>query len=280
MLIGAEIGPELRLVVARQSFEPTPEVAPQHRNAADHGRMSWQAVDGHCDIVERRGAHEVLPETSPNPTCPDAFLAGALRAQVDKADRLQISALGDPAQHAATVAVDAIPHDLAHKAPDLLEAVHAIEFGHAHRHLVAADLRNQGVALRVDEPGLAGCGPDARVALHPLHQSFEIARREIQIHVQLADIVKVLEAHRLQSSVEGLDDSGTDLPAAAIGALLHAQAGQSRGVLPQYRGGLIGRSVVHDYPERWLHGLRCHAVERAAEVLSLVPAGRYQQIAS
>src|SRR5690242_15325032 len=79
VLIGAEIGPEPRLVVARQSFEPTPEVTPQHRNAADHGRMSWQAVDGHCDIVERRGAHEVLPETSPNPTCPDAFLAGALR---------------------------------------------------------------------------------------------------------------------------------------------------------------------------------------------------------
>ena len=44
-------------------------------------------------------------------------------------------------------------------------------------------------------------------------------------------------------------------------------------------GGLVGRSVVDDHPERRRHRLQCHAVERAAQILRLVPAGRHQQIA-
>ena len=45
--------------------------------------------------------------------------------------------------------------------------------------------------------------------------------------------------------------------------------------------GLVGRSVVHDHPERWLqYRLRCHAVERPSEVLGLVPTGRDQQVVS
>ena len=82
----------------------------------------------------------------------------------------------------------------------------------------------------MDEPGLAGGGPDPRIALHPLHQQLEVADRQVQIHVQLAQVVEVLQAHRLQAGVEGLDDARAHLPAAAIGAPHHAQVGQSAGV--------------------------------------------------
>src|SRR5271165_4578608 len=113
-------------------------------------------------MVKRRGTHEILPEAVPNPPGPDTLLAGAGGAQVDEADGLEIDALGDPAEHAGPVAVDAVPHHLAHEAADLLEAGDPVELGHADRHLVPADLRHQRAALRVDEPRLAGGGPDAR----------------------------------------------------------------------------------------------------------------------
>src|SRR5271165_2429876 len=217
MLIGAEETPELEIVVPRQALEPALEVAPQHGHAADQHRVSRQAIDNHHQVVERRGTHEVLPEPDPNPPGPDALMAGALRAQVDKADGLRTEALGDPAEHAGPVAVDAVPHDLAHEAADLFEAGDPIELGHADRHLVTTDFRHQRAALRVDEPRLAGGGPDARIALHPLHQRLEVADWQVQIHIQLAQVVEVLQSHRLQAGVEGLDDARPHLPAAAIG---------------------------------------------------------------
>ena len=42
---------------------------------------------------------------------------------------------------------------------------------------------------------LAGCGPDPRITLHPLHQQFEVASGEVEVHVQLAQVVKVVHAH-------------------------------------------------------------------------------------
>src|SRR4051812_16266505 len=99
--------------------------------------MRGQAVAGDREVIERRGAHEVLAEAGAKPSGPDALLTGALRAQMHEADRFEIDALGDPAEHARAVAVDAVPHHLAHEAADLLEAGDPIEFGHADRHLVA-----------------------------------------------------------------------------------------------------------------------------------------------
>src|SRR5262245_33735768 len=99
--------------------------------------------------------------------------------------------------------VDAVPHDLAYEAADLLETGDTIEFGHTHRHLVTTDLLDQIAALRVDEPRLAGSGADTRIGLHALHQHLKVASWQVQIHVQFAEVVKVLQAHRLQSSIEG-----------------------------------------------------------------------------
>src|ERR1700692_652042 len=96
VLVGAQKAPELRIVVARQGLEPAPEVARQHGYAADHSRVSRQAVDRHRHIVERRGTHEVLPESGPNPPGPDALLASTLRTQGDKEDGPQIAALSAP----------------------------------------------------------------------------------------------------------------------------------------------------------------------------------------
>src|SRR5262249_4714200 len=132
----------------------------------------------------------------------------------------------------------------------------------------------------MDKPRLAGGGPDARIALHPLHQQLEVADRQVQIHVQFAQGVEGLQAHRLQAGVEGLNDAWAYLPTAAIGAPHDAEVGQAAGVLLEDGRSLVGRSAVYDHPKRWQHRLCRYAVERAAQVLRLVPAGRDEQIAS
>src|SRR5689334_20032965 len=99
-LVGVQEAPELRIVVARKALEPAPDVAPQHGDAADHRGVSGHASDRSGKIIERRGSHEILSESGPNPSCPDALLTGTLRTQVNEPDGLQIAALGDPAEHA------------------------------------------------------------------------------------------------------------------------------------------------------------------------------------
>ena len=147
VLIGTQETPEFRIVVTRQALQPASEVTPQHGDAADQRRMRRQAGDRHRKVVERRGAHEILAEAGAQPSGPDAVVAGALRAQMNEANGFEIDALGDPAEHAGAVAVDAVPHHLTHEAADFLEAVDPIEFGHADRHLVAADLGHQLAGL-------------------------------------------------------------------------------------------------------------------------------------
>jgi hypothetical protein len=59
-------------------------------------------------------------------------MTGTNRAQVNETKRLEIDALGDPAEHPGTMAVDAVPHYLSYKAADLLEARDPVKLGHAH----------------------------------------------------------------------------------------------------------------------------------------------------
>src|SRR3954453_1703970 len=91
VLVGTEKPPKFEIVVTRQTLEPALEVTPQHGDATDQHRMSGQAIDRDSKIVERRGTHEVLPEPRPEPTGPDALLAGALRPQVNEAYGLEIN---------------------------------------------------------------------------------------------------------------------------------------------------------------------------------------------
>src|SRR5262245_17319700 len=80
VLVGAQEAPELEVVIARQTLEPAPEIAPQNSHAADQHWILGQAVDRDRQVVEGRRAHEVLPKPDPKPAGPDALMAGALRA--------------------------------------------------------------------------------------------------------------------------------------------------------------------------------------------------------
>src|SRR3954469_3656860 len=80
VLIGPQEFSEFGIVVAGQALEPASEVAPQHRDAADQRWVRGQAVAGDGEIIERRGAHEILAEAGAKASGPDTFLARALRA--------------------------------------------------------------------------------------------------------------------------------------------------------------------------------------------------------
>src|SRR5262245_36377882 len=108
-----------------------------------------------------------------DPAGPPVLVAGAHRAQVLEAQFGVGPTDGDPAVHAAAVAVDAVPHQHLHKPTDLLEAFGAIELDHADGVLVAA-LFGDEVLLRADrivgllrrsagvEIGLSAAGSQAR----------------------------------------------------------------------------------------------------------------------
>src|SRR6185437_8166005 len=99
-------------------------------------------------------------------------------------------------------------------------------------------------------------------------------------HVQLAEIVEVLQAHCVETRIESRDDARPHLPAAAIGAAHDPKVWQPPRVVLEDGRSFVGRAVVDDDPEGRLDRLRRHAVERAAKVLSLVAAGRDEEVAS
>src|SRR5262245_7762079 len=113
--------------------------------------------------------------------------------------------------------VDAVPHHFTHETTDLPEAVHAVEFARSHRVLVADLLgdeargvrqwKRHGVIRRAgsEEVGLAGARPDARLHLHAIYQRGEVARWQIQIEVELANVVECLRGDGFESSVERFD---------------------------------------------------------------------------
>src|SRR3979490_3217732 len=94
---------------------------------------------------------------------------------------LVIHALGDPAKHAAPMAIDAIPHDLAYESSYLTETLNPVELSHSHRHFVAANLGDQFTSAGGNEVWLPGCRAEPRIRLHALHQQFEIERRQIKV---------------------------------------------------------------------------------------------------
>src|SRR4029077_18876363 len=92
------------------------------------------------------------------------------------------------------VTVDPIPHDLAYKPADRLEARHAIKFRRTDRHVVSLTFVDELAAFLY--VGLAAAGRDARVCCHLLHECFEVAWRQTQIEIELAEIVVVVGVDR------------------------------------------------------------------------------------
>jgi hypothetical protein len=61
--------------------------------------------------------------------------------------------------------VDAVSHDLAHEAADLLEAGDPVELGHAHRHLVPAEPPAPARRSTADGDAVVGSVEVVRLAL-------------------------------------------------------------------------------------------------------------------
>ena len=80
--------------------------------------------------------------------------------------------------------------------------------------------------------GLAAAGRDPAIGLHARHQQLEIPRRQPQVQVELAKVVKVLGAHRLVAGVERFDDARADGAAAAIRARHHLDPGMPLRIVP------------------------------------------------
>ncbi|MGF1455375.1 MAG: hypothetical protein ACFB6R_08365 [Alphaproteobacteria bacterium] len=107
---------------------------------------------------------------------------------MDNAQFRIVPTAGQSALHPALVAIDAVPIHVAHEAADRLEPVGPVKFGHAEGGVVAVALGPKRAVLL--DIGLAAAGRDGGIGLHAVHQHFEIARRQAQIEVELADIVE------------------------------------------------------------------------------------------
>src|SRR5437667_11527474 len=134
---------------------------------------------------------------------------------MDEANSQLIPTASDPAEHSAAVAVDAIPHDLPHEAADLLETFGAIELDHADGHFIAAGFGDE-LAIIAAEIGFAGAGADAGILFHSLNEGLEIARRDVEVEIELADVIEVTWIDGFVAGVEGVDDAGADGAAAMV----------------------------------------------------------------
>src|SRR5690606_9284423 len=204
-----QIAPVLRVRVARATARRGLQVAPRDAEPAPDPRRLDRAVRRRREHVIERRAHVVLALPPAHPPHPDVLLARAHRPQMHEAHLRIVDRLRDPPVHAAEVPVDAIPGHLAHEASDLAEALHAVELRGADGVLVARALLPQppiGLALEA----LAAEVTEVSVRLHPLHRPLEVARAELEVAVELADVIALVEVHAREAIVERLDHAGAD----------------------------------------------------------------------
>src|SRR5262252_3223582 len=127
---------------------------------------------------------------------------------MDKAELRLVPTACDPSVHPATMAIDSVPHHLAHEPADRLEACHPVELGHPKRSVVAVSFIDQPAALL--EVRLAAAGRNSRIRSHLRHQNLEIAWRQAKIEVELAEILIIIGIDSTVAGIECLDDTWTD----------------------------------------------------------------------
>ena len=132
VLVRAEETSELEIIVARHALKPAPEVAPEQRDTAYYCWVRRQLIDNHRQMVKGRRAHEIIAKPCPEPAGPDALVTGSLRTQVKEADFFEVAALGNPAEHASPMAINAVPHDLPYESANFDETGDSVELSHAH----------------------------------------------------------------------------------------------------------------------------------------------------
>ena len=87
-----------------------------------YGFRSCHSKDGTRRHVGEASPHEELAEPVTHSPCQDPSVARAHGSKVDEANALVVPAAGSPARHSATVAIDAIPHNLTYKTTNLIKA--------------------------------------------------------------------------------------------------------------------------------------------------------------
>src|SRR5688572_28507047 len=173
------------------------------------------AVQGARGHVSQPGTHVVVPPAGPQASGDDPPVARAHGTETQDAEIRIVPAPRDPAEHAAAMAVDPVPHDLANEAADLQKARDPVDLGRSDRSLVPADLASEGAIAR-PVVRLAAARAQARIRLHSAHERLEIARWQLEVQVQLAEVVELGRVNRLVARVEGFHDAGPHTSSAAI----------------------------------------------------------------
>src|SRR5262245_46910516 len=215
-LIPPEEPSELGIGVSLATRPHARHVADEHAETTDDERSPRHAEQGTGQHVEEPRAHEPLPASMSLATVPRALVAGSHRPQVHEAQLGVVPAACDPATHAASMAVDAVPHDLANEATDLLEALAPVQLDHARRHLVADCLADERAARSGVEPGLAAARAEPWVAGHPGDQVLEVGGRQLEVEVELAHVVEFTRVDRRIARVERFDHARPDVAGAAV----------------------------------------------------------------
>ena len=196
---------------------------------------------------------------------------------MDKANVLVIPAAGNPAEHAATVIVNPIPHHLADKPPHLLKALATIKLAGSDGDVISNAFRNL-LARIIDEVSLATACSNAWVSFHARHQTFEIAVGQDQIKIQFADVVELLDINSVQACVEGVNDTGADAAFAAIFTTNDFDSVVLGCIFSENLRGFVGRSIIDNNKQLRRHGLLNQTVKRLAGELGFVSTGCNNQI--
>src|SRR5690242_21376359 len=108
--------------MTRTSSKHAAEIPPEHRDSAKNDWRPGHPEQRASQHVDWTGPHVILSDTVPHPSRPPVFVAGAHGTEVFEVDRRIVPTDRHPPKHSAAVAVDAVPHQLADKPADLLEA--------------------------------------------------------------------------------------------------------------------------------------------------------------
>src|SRR5205085_12437038 len=141
-----------------------------------------------------------------------------------------------------------VPHDFPDEPTDLQEALRPIELGGSDGDLVTAALADE-VAEAPAVVWLSTAASQSRIALHALHEDLEVAGRQLEIEVELAEIVELPGVDGLVAGVEGFDHARAHASPPSILASDDAAEIETRCVLCQDGGRRVARPVVYDHPQ-------------------------------
>jgi hypothetical protein len=198
-----------------------------------------------------------------------AVLGAAHRSTVNETKlRPVIETARDPARLPGTMTVQPIPHHLPCKTADIAETRRAIKLGHAHRIFVAARFANQ--APGIAKVGLAATGPQARVLLHPLYQRLEVARRQLEIEIELAEIRERMEINPFQPGIKSINNTRANPTLPAIISMNDMDKLVFSRVTIEQIPRAIGRTIVDDDPLLRPNTLSEHTLQGVTSVLGFI----------